>query len=128
MEGFAKRPGGGWHLGLVLGPVDRYTPDRFGTGNAALHVKLLPPEVLSRPKRGFDVPVGRWLRSDLKDAMREIITTQNFVTDRLDREKLERMFSDHVSGREDQGRFFWALLMLNEWSRTIKRERFVGTG
>ncbi len=35
----------------------------------------LPPEVTSRGKTGFGVPLGRWFRTDLRDTARDVLAT-----------------------------------------------------
>ncbi len=88
---------------------------------------ILPHQVLQRRKRGFDVPVGRWLKGDLKVLCRDTLSGKNLVTELLQADKLKEMFDDHLNGNQDWGRFFWAVLMLNMWSEAyIKKGVVIG--
>ena len=88
---------------------------------------ILPHQVLQRRKRGFDVPVSRWLKGELKDLCSDTLSGKNLVTGLLKADKLKEMFNDHLAGRQDWGRFFWAVLMLHLWSEAyIKKGVIIG--
>jgi len=77
---------------------------------------ILPPEVFNRPKRGFAVPLGTWLREELLETLR-----QSLLDPALDRqgifrrEALEGLINDHLSGRADHRHRLWALLVFARW-------------
>jgi asparagine synthase (glutamine-hydrolysing) len=76
----------------------------------------LPAEVFRRPKRGFGVPLGRWLREDLKPLVRELLLTPSRAFGRMFRpEALAGLANDHLSGRADHSHRLWALLVLARW-------------
>ena len=37
---------------------------------------ILPAFVLGRPKKGFDLPIGSWLKNDLRDIFWDVVTTR----------------------------------------------------
>jgi asparagine synthase (glutamine-hydrolysing) len=76
---------------------------------------ILPPQVLKRKKSGFDVPIGRWLRNELKEDLRDVLLDNGLIADIFERIKLEKMFEDHLRDHKDWGRFFWMILMLHLW-------------
>jgi asparagine synthase (glutamine-hydrolysing) len=81
--------------------------------------KLLPAEVVDRPKVGFTVPLSPWFRGPLKSLLQDTL---------LDRRCLERgwyepavlraTIDDHLSGRRDRARELWTLLTLELWHQT----------
>ena len=78
--------------------------------------RLLPPELLKRPKTGFGIPLGKWLRGRLKQAWKETCLGNKALSRGLFRkEPLERLFAEHCSGKKDNGYQLWALLMLETW-------------
>jgi len=83
---------------------------------------ILPHQVLQRRKRGFDVPVNHWLKGELKDLCRDAISSKNLITELLQADKLKEMFNDHLTGRQDWGRFLWAVLMLHLWSEAYMKK------
>ena len=78
----------------------------------------LPPEIISRPKMGFGVPLAGWLRRELAPWTREVLL------DRRARERgwleprgVARLMDDHATGRRDRSAQIWALLCLEGWAR-----------
>jgi len=77
----------------------------------------LPDEVLDGPKRGFELPVDRWLRGDLAPFAREVLLDRESVERGwLRPEGVEALLDRHRAG-EDHGRRLWALLTLELWAR-----------
>jgi asparagine synthase (glutamine-hydrolysing) len=78
----------------------------------------LPPDVFTRPKAGFAVPVGKWLRSELRELLTDTLLDRRSL-DRgwADRTGLEAAIHDHLSARADHSRALWTLLMLELWHR-----------
>jgi asparagine synthase (glutamine-hydrolysing) len=101
-------------LGLAL-------PDSLKTSGREGKVALrrafagdLPPEVAARGKAGFGVPLGRWFREDLREVADDLLTTNRGW---FRQETVQRLLSDHRSGRADHGHRLWCLLMLELWVR-----------
>jgi asparagine synthase (glutamine-hydrolysing) len=101
-------------LGLAL-------PDSLKTSGREGKVALrrafagdLPPEVAARGKTGFGVPLGRWFREDLREVADDLLTTNRGW---FRQETVQRLLSDHRSGRADHGHRLWCLLMLELWVR-----------
>ena len=77
---------------------------------------LLPPEILRRPKRGFGIPVARWLRGELRE-MAEDVLFSSAARRRpfFEAGAVRALFDAHVSGRADHSARLWLLLMLELW-------------
>ncbi len=79
---------------------------------------MLPPDINRRKKAGFNVPVARWLRSDLRDVMMEALSpTEVRNADLFDPTAIQTLIQEHDSGRADHGRELWCLLTFALWSR-----------
>ena len=104
-------------LGLAL-------PDRLKqrgrTGKIALRrafADALPAEVAARGKTGFGVPIGRWLREDLGDLVRDVLLDATARNRGLLRPAaVERLLSEHARGADHAHRI-WCLLTLELWLR-----------
>jgi asparagine synthase (glutamine-hydrolysing) len=84
--------------------------------------RLLPAEILSRPKRGFAPPVSRWLREDLRDFAHDLLLAPDALAAELfDRGQVERLLADHAARRVEAGWSIWTLLMLEVWGREVAR-------
>jgi len=78
----------------------------------------LPADVLRGPKRGFGVPLRRWLRKDLLPALKETLTGPGLGRLGVFRpEALAGLLNDHFSGKGDHSHRLWALLVLGRWLR-----------
>lgn len=77
---------------------------------------MVPREIVDRPKAGFAAPVGRWLRSDLRD-WAESLLSPKMLSDAGDFEvdEVRRRWSEHLSGRRDHETFLWSVLMYQGW-------------
>ncbi|MDY6914675.1 MAG: asparagine synthase (glutamine-hydrolyzing) [Planctomycetota bacterium] len=77
---------------------------------------MLPASVFRRPKRGFAVPLGRWLRRELRQVMLDTLLDPAFLRRGIfRRDAIEGLINDHLSGRDDHRHRLWALLVLARW-------------
>lgn len=90
-----------------------------GRGKAILREAFadwLPGRILRAPKKGFGVPLARWLREDLRGELAEWLLRPSGAFGRMfRREALAGLVNDHLSGREDHSHRLWALLVLARW-------------
>ncbi|MBN2071020.1 MAG: asparagine synthase (glutamine-hydrolyzing) [Candidatus Krumholzibacteriota bacterium] len=76
----------------------------------------LPRNLLERPKTGFGVPVGRWLRKELNDLLGSCLGRRNIEKlGILDPAKVEKAVRGFESGRLNNSRFIWGLLIFALW-------------
>lgn len=79
---------------------------------------LVPAENMHRPKQGFAVPVGPWLRGELKDYLADHILSSCFQQRALFKPAVvQKLFDDHQRGAGDHAHHLWTLLMLELWFR-----------
>lgn len=80
---------------------------------------MLPPMLHNRPKKGFEVPVGPWLRGPLNGYARELIDADRcFFGTLLSREGALAALDEHSAGRADHNFCLWALVSLLAWQQT----------
>jgi asparagine synthase (glutamine-hydrolysing) len=78
---------------------------------------LLPKEILSRPKRGFGVPLDRWFREDLGTYTQSMLGNGARVRGHLNGEAIDRLLAEHRSGSAAHGHALWTLLTLELFLR-----------
>ncbi|KPP96589.1 XrtA/PEP-CTERM system amidotransferase [Erythrobacter sp. HL-111] len=77
--------------------------------------RYLPPDILYRPKQGFVTPIAEWLRGPLAAEARGIAASPVIAqTEFFDAGALARLAEAHISGRSDNARVLWQLLMLEK--------------
>jgi asparagine synthase (glutamine-hydrolysing) len=78
--------------------------------------RLVPREVIYRRKMGFGVPVGRWLRGEMSDFLRDVLLSQSSLTRGIVKpEKLRQYVDEHIQGTFDHSFQVWTLLMMELW-------------
>ena len=70
---------------------------------------------MDRPKKGFSVPLGRWLKEDLSEMLRDLLLGQKTLAPWIRQEVVERYVNEHVSGKAGHGMRLWPLLVLALW-------------
>ena len=92
---------------------------RGGEGKWALRQVLyrhVPRELIERPKVGFSVPLGEWLRAPLRDWAGDLLSPIIAGKDELlHGEAIERVWREHCSGKRDWSGRLWNVLMLQAW-------------
>jgi asparagine synthase (glutamine-hydrolysing) len=79
---------------------------------------VIPAEVFQRFKRGFGVPVGRWLRGELREYYVDLVLSRTSRVDRfLQMRTVEACFRDHLRGAHDYSGLLWKCLVLEIWLR-----------
>jgi asparagine synthase (glutamine-hydrolysing) len=79
---------------------------------------VLPGEVTRRRKQGFMIPLSRWLRTELRDLVDDALAPDVVRARGLWRaDAVERLVTEHRSGRRTHGDRLWSLVMLELWMR-----------
>jgi asparagine synthase (glutamine-hydrolysing) len=80
--------------------------------------RRVPRTILERGKRGFEAPIGEWLRGPLAP-IADALLGDGRLRDRgvfNDRE-VARLWTEHRGGRADHRHRLWQLIMLELWFR-----------
>ncbi len=92
---------------------------RDGQGKWALRQVLyqhVPRHLIERPKTGFSIPLGDWLRGPLRSWAEELLSPEALALDDLiDPAPVLAVWKEHLSGRCDWTQKLWIILMFQAW-------------
>lgn len=101
-----------WGLRL---PADSRIVD--GEGKAPLKSAVrdfIPSEIIDRPKKGFNIPAGQWMRTELAPMMAALARSERLLdTGLISRKGLNDMVEEHLAGKRDHAAALWCVLMLD---------------
>ena len=81
----------------------------------------LPPNVMKRPKIGFDIPVHDWFRGVLRPLLLETVCEEAITGSRLFQwDAVQRLLNDHLERRANLGYHLWGLMVLLLWMKEWK--------
>ncbi len=76
----------------------------------------LPQEIIHRPKKGFGIPIAKWLKDDLLDIMQDYLSYDRLKAQGIfNPNYVERLIFDHLRGKKDNRKYLWTLLMFEMW-------------
>jgi len=79
---------------------------------------LIPPAILARPKKGFGIPVARWIRGPLRPLFEDLFSPASLTASGLCEPSVARAWLDrHLRGEADHRKPLWTLAMLLLWQR-----------
>lgn len=78
--------------------------------------EYIPEEVFTQPKRGFAVPIGEWMRNELKDEFLSSLndTFLNSVPN-LNVDKFKVLLQEHMESKQDHTANIWKVYVLSKW-------------
>lgn len=112
-------------LDMKVANFARTIPDdlKYKDGSV-LHAKYLlrkaakafvPPTTQKRKKLGFPIPLAEWMK-ERSDWQKEI-TESAFLAERFDMSIVQHLIDEHMSGRKNNARKLFILIMLSAWHK-----------
>lgn len=80
--------------------------------------KIIPETTRNRKKLGFPTPVKDWFTTEREDLYSQI-TENDYVKNNLNVEYIKEIIDEHTSGKKDNSRKIYLLLMLALWHKTF---------
>lgn len=75
---------------------------------------IVPNHILHEKKRGFPVPIRKWLKEELYDWAHEIISDTK-TTQFINKDIAMQLLREHQIGKHDHSRKLWTIIVFNVW-------------
>jgi asparagine synthase (glutamine-hydrolysing) len=87
-----------------------------------LRYREAPSALFERPKAGFAVPVGEWVKGPLREWAEDLLNPTAMAEEGwFDAAIVRQRWADHLAGRRDGTCALWAVLMFQSWLRAQRK-------
>jgi asparagine synthase (glutamine-hydrolysing) len=77
---------------------------------------FLPDEVIQRKKKGFGVPIAKWVKGPLKELFGDLLSADRIRREEfLNPEYVSSLLQDHLQNKKDNRKQLWTLLVWELW-------------
>lgn len=85
--------------------------------------QYVPAELFERPKTGFGIPIGEWMRGPLREWTEDMVSESRLRADGFFRpEVVRKQWAEHLSGRFNRQHSLWSVLMFQSWFSALNRK------
>ena len=86
--------------------------------------RYLPESLFERPKQGFNVPIGEWLKGPLRGWAEELLDGARIRREGLLHSgRIQACWQQHLSGQSDRSGELWAILMVQAWLDSARNSK-----
>ncbi|MDL1974320.1 MAG: asparagine synthase (glutamine-hydrolyzing) [Deltaproteobacteria bacterium] len=82
--------------------------------------RILPEDILTRKKHGFDVPLNSWFRRELKEMAKNSLFHNQRLQEFFQPQALKLIWNQHQSGKMSHGTLLWTLFIFSLWIEEIQ--------
>ena len=76
----------------------------------------LPKGIANRPKKGFGMPVAKWIKGPMHDMVRGLLAQDKIKDEGFFKpQAVSRLLNDHLQGRVDNRKKLWTLIIFENW-------------
>jgi asparagine synthase (glutamine-hydrolysing) len=84
----------------------------------------LPAGIATRSKKGFGVPIAEWFKGELREPLRAELSADRLQAQGIfEPSEVERLITEHLSGRRDHRKQLWTLFVFQLWHRRWMESR-----
>jgi len=78
--------------------------------------RYVPRSLMERPKQGFGIPIGQWLKGELKDWAEQLLDERRLREEGIFHpEPIRAVWQQHLRGERNSEHRLWAVLMFQAW-------------
>ena len=76
----------------------------------------VPEHLIERPKMGFGVPIGDWIKGSLREWSEHMLGNERIEEEGyFNAQEIDEMWQGHLSGRYNRTHELWNILMFQSW-------------
>ncbi|MBU2472962.1 asparagine synthase (glutamine-hydrolyzing) [Patescibacteria group bacterium] len=76
----------------------------------------LPRNIINRPKKGFGIPVAKWINKELKDFTLDLLNESDIKKQGIfNYSEIKKILDEHLNKKADHRKKLWTLLMFQQW-------------
>ena len=84
--------------------------------NKKILEKYLPNNLIYKPKKGFALPISRWMKKDLKSWVNDVLSKNQLQKHNLfNYNKINQIKNDHFNDKANNEYLLWSLIQFNQW-------------
>ncbi|MCK5707883.1 MAG: asparagine synthase (glutamine-hydrolyzing) [Candidatus Aureabacteria bacterium] len=76
---------------------------------------IVPEEIIGRKKKGFSVPVGKWLNNELREHIEDKTFEESLIPLGIRKKYVAKIVKQHLSRNKNNRKALWSLLVLSKW-------------
>lgn len=77
---------------------------------------ILPADIIKRPKKGFGIPIAKWLKGTLNPLLHEMLSPSRLIIqDLFKRDYVQQLIREHEQGIANHYKQLWTLLIFQLW-------------
>lgn len=81
---------------------------------------FLPASIIDRPKKGFGMPIAKWIKQDLKELFLDILSERKIRESGLfNPDYVGKLLAEHLQGKKDHRKLLWTLFVFEAWRQKI---------
>jgi asparagine synthase (glutamine-hydrolysing) len=78
--------------------------------------QYLPKHLFERPKKGFSLPMGEWLRGPLREWAEDLLDPARLRSEGyFQADAVQTLWQEHISRQREVSHHIWAVLMFQSW-------------
>ena len=79
-------------------------------------LKRLPKEIVNRPKKGFGIPIGKWINGELRSFVTDVLDPSLIKRQGIfDGKYVKKILDEHFHKKKDNRKLIWTLLIFQLW-------------
>lgn len=83
--------------------------------------RYVPKNLIERPKMGFGLPLGKWLKGPLKAWAEELLSEDRLKdSEFFDAKQVRQIWNEHLKGQKNYQHQLWSILMFEAWKENYR--------